>query len=316
MSEAPYYREVTPGGPDAVEARWLTASDGVRLRAAAWPGGEAGTVLLFSGRTEYVEKYARAAADLSRRGLSTVTIDWRGQGLSDRALPDALTGHVTDFADYQLDVAALRGFAVDLGLPRPFHLIAHSMGGCIGLRALHRGLDVDAVAFSAPMWGIEMSPVARPLAWSVSWIGRALGRGDRYTPGTSAAPYLHETAFDHNLLTTDREMFEWMQGQTRAHPELSLGGPSLAWLFAALREMRTLRSTRPPAVPAMAFLGTDEAIIDPGTVRALMRRWAGSRLDMIENVRHEIMMERTAVRERFFDAAVAHFSRGGEVQAA
>jgi lysophospholipase len=315
MSTAPFFHEVAGEGPE-VESRWISAADGVRLRAAAWPGGENGTVLLFSGRTEYVEKYTRAAADLAERGLSVASVDWRGQGLSDRALPDVLTGHVANFADYQLDVSALRNLAVELGLPRPFYLVAHSMGGAIALRALHRGLDVDAVTFSAPMWGIEMSPMARPLAWSMSWIGRAIGRGDRYIPGTSAAPYVAETPFDENLLTQDHEMFDWIQRQTRTHPELSLGGPSLSWLLAALREMRSLRGATPPPYPALAFVGADESIVDPTAIRSVMRRWPGGRLEIVEGARHELMMERPSVRERFFDAAVAHFSRSSQSCAA
>lgn len=307
MTEAPFFHEVA-GGPD-VGAHWLTAEDGVRLRAAVWRGGDDGTVLLFSGRTEYIEKYARIAGGLIERGFSVVSLDWRGQGLSDRALPDALTGHVADFADYQLDVAAVRSLAVELDLPRPFHLLAHSMGGCIGLRALHRGLDVDAVTFSAPMWGIEMSPVTRPLAWSVSWIGRALGHGARYTPGTSAAAYVTEAAFDTNLLTSDPEVFEWMQRQTREHPELSLGGPSLSWLLAALTEMRSLRAARPPSYPALTFVGSEESIVDPGAIRSVMRRWPGGRLDVIDGARHEVLMERGPVREQFLNAAADHFNR-------
>ena len=314
MNEAPFFHEVA-GGP-AVEARWLTAEDGVRLRAAFWPGGERGTVLLFTGRTEYVEKYARVADWLLARELSVISIDWRGQGLSDRALPDVLTGHVADFADYQLDVAALRGLAVELGLARPFLLLAHSMGGCIGLRALHRGLGVDAVTFSAPMWGIEMSAVARPLAWGVSWIGHALGHGSRYTPGTGAASYVAETAFDANMLTTDPEMFEWMQRQTREHPELSLGGPSLSWLFGALREMRSLRAAKPPTCPALTCVGSDESIVDPAAIRAVMRRWPAGRYDVIDGARHELMMERRQVHERFLEAAVAHYARTAEICAA
>ena len=314
MSQAPFFHEVA-GGP-SVETRWIVAEDDVRLRAALWRGGDNGTVLLFSGRTEYVEKYSRVAEWLLARGLTVLSLDWRGQGLSDRSLPDALTGHVADFLDYQLDVAALRTLAGELDLPRPFHLLAHSMGGCIGLRALHRGLDVDAVTFSAPMWGIEMSPVARPLAWSVSWVGRALGHGARYTPGTSAASYVSETAFDTNLLTTDPESFEWMQKQTREHPELSLGGPSLSWLFAALREMRSLRAAAPPACPALTFVGTEESIVDPWAIRSVMRRWPSGRLDLAEGARHELMMERQPVRERFLHAAVTHFSRPSRTRAA
>ena len=58
---------------------------GVRIRVGLWHRqGPAGTVLLFPGRTEYVEKYGRTARLLAARGLATLVIDWRGQGIADR----------------------------------------------------------------------------------------------------------------------------------------------------------------------------------------------------------------------------------------
>ncbi len=79
--------------------------------ASAWATGPQrtakGTVLLFPGRTEYIEKYGRAARDLYQRGFATLTVDWRGQGLADRMLEDARIGHVHYFTDYQKDVAAM-----------------------------------------------------------------------------------------------------------------------------------------------------------------------------------------------------------------
>ena len=121
MEAAPLFESLAEG-PDDGRAFWCRAEDGVRLRTAVWPGGDKGTVLLFPGRTEYIEKYGRAACDLLKRGYTTVTIDWRGQGLSDRPLADLLTGHVHEFVDYQKDVRAMVLLAEALDLPRPFHL--------------------------------------------------------------------------------------------------------------------------------------------------------------------------------------------------
>ena len=158
---APLYADVADGPADG-RAVWLTARDGVRIRAALWnAGGPKGTVFLLPGRTEYVEKYGRSARDLAAAGYATLSLDWRGQGLSDRALPDRMVGHVTDFAEYQADLDALLAFADTQTLPRPYYLLPHSMGGCIGLRALMRGLPFQAAAFSAPMWGILMADYLR-----------------------------------------------------------------------------------------------------------------------------------------------------------
>ena len=135
---APLFADVGAGPADGA-AYWLTASDGVRIRIGVWqaaPGVDVrGTVLLFCGRTEYVEKYGRTAAELAEAGYHTIAIDWRGQGLADRLTHDPMSGHVHRFTDYQNDVAAMVQAATDLDLPKPWFLLGHSMGGGIGLRA-------------------------------------------------------------------------------------------------------------------------------------------------------------------------------------
>ena len=128
MTPAPFHAEIADA-PEGARAWWLTASDGVRLRAVTWAGGRRGTAVIFPGRTEFAEKYGRVAGELVARGLAVAVIDWRGQGLSDRHPRDAMLGHVRDFGDYQRDVAALVGLADTLGLPAPRYLVAHSMGG-------------------------------------------------------------------------------------------------------------------------------------------------------------------------------------------
>ena len=116
MEAAPFYHDVAEG-PEGAKAYWLTTTDDVRIRLAVWAEGSKGTVLLFPGRTEYVEKYGQAAAVFADQGLSTIAIDWRGQGLADRLLPERDIGHVGQFGDYQRDVQAVLAAVVVLDLP-------------------------------------------------------------------------------------------------------------------------------------------------------------------------------------------------------
>jgi len=165
MQTAPFHFDVAKG-PEGAQAHWLKTADKLTIRAAHWRrDGAKGTVLMFPGRTEFIEKYGLAAEEFAKRGYAMVAVDWRGQGLADRMLPDRAIGHVNDFADYQLDVAAVVAYANDVGMPKPYFLVGHSMGGCIGLRALHEGLDVKAAAFSAPMWGVGLARHVRATAW-------------------------------------------------------------------------------------------------------------------------------------------------------
>ncbi|MEL6450781.1 MAG: alpha/beta hydrolase [Pseudomonadota bacterium] len=312
LSAAPLFNDVGPVPVDGA-AYWTHASDGVRLRLGVFnPEGARGTVLLFPGRTEYVEKYGAAAGDLAERGYATLVIDWRGQGLADRLLEDARIGHVEQFADYQLDVAAMMQAARTLDLPRPFYLLGHSMGGCIGLRSLYAELNVAAAAFTGPMWGIRISAHLRPVAWALGRVMPALGQGHRLPPGTILDPYVLTAPFDDNLLTTDYEMYDMMRQQLQAHPELALGGPSFVWLREALDETLAMARMPAPKVPCVSFLGTNERIVHIGRIEARMDSWANGTLHMMKNGEHEVLMEDATMRATIFDTLSDTFAEAAQ----
>jgi lysophospholipase len=305
VTPAPYHAALADGPPGAT-VLWLKPG-AMRIRVAWWKAGAKGTVFLLPGRTECIEKYGRAARDLAARGYATITIDWRGQGLADRALPDRMAGHVGDFAEYQQDLDALLAEAQRADLPQPWFMLAHSMGGCIGLRGLMRGLPVRAAVFSAPMWGIAMAAWLRPVAQVVTALAAPVGLGGRYAPTTGPETYLMQVPFEGNVLTTDRAMWDYMRAQVVAVPDLALGGPSLTWLGAALRECAALAALPAPALPAICALGTAEKVIDVPPVHLRMAGWANGQLDLYPGAEHEIMMEGPAIRKRFFDRAAALF---------
>ena len=301
LEPAPLFTDVFPG-PDGGQAHWAMTSDGKRIRVGSWPlDGARGTVLLFPGRTEYIEKYGVTATELARRGLATIAIDWRGQGLADRLIDDPLVGHVDAFSDYQKDVAAMMRAVRELGLPRPYFLLAHSMGGCIGLRAVMEGLAVQAAAFTGPMWGIYIKPHLRFIAGFLARNMPRVGRGLDLPPGSLKDPYVLSAPFEDNMLTTDAQMYDMMRDQLIAHPELALGGPSYVWLREALAETAHLANRAAPSLPAVTWLGTNERIVNTPHVHSRMATWKGGRLDMVEGGEHEVLMGTDAQRRQVMD---------------
>lgn len=307
MEPAPFYRDIADAAPDA-RALWVEAPDGARVRLGLLGAGGRGTVLLFPGRTEFVEKYGPAGRAFAERGYGTLGVDWRGQGLTDRFLPDRRTGHIERFDDYQHDVAAMMQAAHDLDLPRPWHLLGHSMGGAIGLRALYAGLPVASAVFTGPMWGIRIAALLRPVAWLSTSLARPLGYGGQTVLTGSPENYLLSSPFEGNMLTSDRGQFDRMKAQLVAYPELALGGPSNAWVNEALREVRRLRTMPPPELPALCIAGALEGIVELSAMRRRMADWPGGRFLSIPGAQHEVMMETAPVRRQVFDAAVELFS--------
>ncbi len=300
MKKAPLYPDIAEAPPHA-RSCWIEADDGVRLRLVSWGKGEKGTILLFPGRTEFVEKYGRTAAGFQARGYALAVIDWRGQGLSDRLVPNRKLGHVDAFLDYQRDVQAMLARVREMDLPGPHFLCAHSMGGTIALRALQSGLDVQRAVFSAPMWGLTIDPVWRPLVQAIAASGKTVGLGVEFAPGTGPENYLQSALFEGNVLTSDEPTWNQLAAIVTAHPGLTIGGPSIQWLYEALTETRALAAMPPPAQDALCLVGSEEQVVNKRDVFDYMGKWQHGQLNIITGAQHEILMETPAIRKRALD---------------
>jgi lysophospholipase len=132
----------------------LKTPDGVSLRFARWapPPGRKGTVCLFQGRSDFIEKYFETVRDLRARGFAVATLDWRGQGMSDRALHDRRKGYVRSFSEYQIDLDCFIREIVLPDCPSPIFALAHAMGATVLLRAAH-GARLVLCSWGRPIGG-------------------------------------------------------------------------------------------------------------------------------------------------------------------
>jgi lysophospholipase len=317
---APLYTEIAEGPSDG-KAYWLQTEDKLRLRAGLWhsnrtkdgakDGTRNGTVLLFPGRTGYIERCGRIASRLSEQGFASFVIDWRGHGLSDRLTEDRKTCHIDQFSDYQLDVAAMINAAEELDLPKPWYLVGNSMGACIGLRALSEGLTVAACAFVAPMWAINLPPVKRAGAWALSSMAQGFGKGHIYAPGYDGQSYVLKARFEGNTLTQDPDMYQHWSWQARSRPDLSIGGPSLGWLFQSLKECRSLSKIRSPEIPCIAFCGDQDEDIEIRAIEERMARWPNGSFELVRNAKHDLMSETPEIRESVITKICDLFTTAG-----
>jgi lysophospholipase len=306
--------DLPPGGIAWDETLTLEASDGVRLRGALWRGdggGSRGLVLLLNGRTEFLEKCALPAAALVARGFAVASVDWRGQGLSQRLTGNPMKGHVGKFTDYHLDLAALTAHREVAGVAGPRLMLAHSMGATIGLGAIKRGLLAPgAVILSAPMLGINLRPSRRLLSPITLRFARPLGKLESWPPFEVVDEPQFFAGFEGNTLTGDRAVFEWVAAALRRQPALQLGLPTLGWLSAAFVEMAWLALQGPLGCPGLCLLGSREEVVDPALVRAIAARL---KLDLveIEGARHEVLFETEARRAEAWTAIDRFLTQNG-----
>jgi lysophospholipase len=297
--------------PDDVVTGALKTPDGVTLRFARFapPPGRKGTVVLLQGRAEYIEKYFETVRDLRGRGFAVATFDWRGQGLSDRALADRNKGYVRNFSEYATDLQTFMEQVVLPDCPPPIFALAHSMAGAIAIRACHDGSRwFDRVVLSAPMIALRSTRFVN-MASPLVRVLRFFGQGGAYIPsGDSSARGKQE--FIGNVLTSDPVRYARNAAVLEEEPALGLGAPTYAWTDSAFRLMRQFESPnyageiRQPIL--MVAAGRDDVVSTPA-IEMFGRNLLAGRHLILAGSRHEILQEQDHYRNQFwaaFDAFV------------
>jgi lysophospholipase len=292
--------------PDDAVTGMLKTPDGVHLRFARFapPAGRRGTVCILPGRTEWIEKYFETVRDLRNRGFAVAVIDWRGQGLSDRAFSDHYKGYVGSFSQFDTDLETFMREVVLPDCPPPIFALAHSMGATILLRAIGRGQRwFDRVVLSAPMLGIAFAQSAG-IAGGLLRVVRWAGFGGIYVPGRYPG-VLDLRPFAGNPLTSDPVRFARSAAILEAEPALALGGPTVAWADAAFRAMRAMREPSFPArirQPILIIAAGRDAIVSNVVIEDFaMSLRAGTHLVVVGS-QHELLMEQDRYRSQFFAA--------------
>jgi lysophospholipase len=297
--------------PDAAVTGMLKTPDGLSIRFARWPPppGRKGTVCIFQGRTEFIEKYFEVVRELHARGFAVATIDWRGQGLSDHELRDPRKGHVTSFAKYLIDLDTFMQEVVLPDCPPPLFALANSMGSAVMMRAAAAGRRwFDRMVLCAPMVRLANIPLL-PAVPAVIRTLRALGLGNSYVPGGGPACKASGPFLD-NIMTSDPIRHARTAAIIEAEPALALGAPTVAWLDSAFRVMAEFSNPIFPAKLRQPLLiiacGRDQLVSTAAIEDFGSRLRVGSHL-ILPGSRHEVLMEQDPFRSQFwaaFDAFV------------
>lgn len=289
--------------PEGAEEHWLEGRGGVKVRVMTAPathGPARGSVIVAPGRTEFIEKYFEVTRELQARGFAVFCIDWRGQGLSGREVDNGLKGHFVSFDDPVNDLStALKLLAAKL--PRPHIGLAHSMGGAILLRALTtRRIELDAAAFSAPMWGIAgLSDFAKKYVRFMV----ALGAGSTFAPGVEKK-WKREN-FKKNPVTHDKERHARCQGLITEEPRLALAGPTVGWVSAAAEVTESFQQPGALAhlrIPILIASAGEEQLVDNDSHPIVAAQLPQATHIIVAGARHEILMERDELRAAYWAA--------------
>ena len=300
--------------PSGATVGFFKGYDGTELRFARWDATRSprrGTVCLFGGRTEFIEKYFEVIADLRRRGFAVATMDWRGQGGSQRALANPRKGYVKGFWQYDRDLIRFMKDVVLPDCPPPFIGLGHSMGGNILLRsATMQGLWFERMVLCSPL--LTLNEVTLQHSLSVvrlyAELGCAFGMSKAYVSGGSDT-FESDTPFDGNVLTSDRERWQRTKAVLDVAPHLGIGSPTVQWLRSALRSCQRVSAESYPQriiVPLLLFAAGNDTVVSSRAIEDFAVQAKVSSCILMPGSRHEILQENDIVRTRFWAAFDAY----------
>ncbi len=253
-----------------------------------------GSLVIVSGRTEFIEKYAEVLYDLKDTGLSLFIYDHRGQGLSERLLENRHKGHVVDFEHYVDDMHNFVEKVIE-NTKKPLYIMAHSMGGCIATRYVQRYDGVSRLVLCSPMFRIDTGP----LPWGmVGLFGKTfsnIGLRESYIWGGGV--YDFEKKYSKNLVTNSPSRFQINKKLVEEKPQLALGSPTFGWLYQAYLGINNTESHLGKIdIPVLLLKAGADEVVEPEIQGNFCRAMSNCEIISYPNAKHELLMEKDTIR--------------------
>ena len=256
-----------------------------------------GTVTVLHGFTECAEKFSEVIHGLLQAGYSVLAYDQRGHGASwrDERIRDISLTHVDRFQDYVEDLDAVRAQALD-GMPKPWYLFAHSMGGAVSCCYLedHPGV-FEKAALCAPMIAPQRGGMPLAVGKLLGVGAKALGKGRErvFISRPWAGPEEFETS-----CATGRERFDWYDALRVRTERYHNNGPTYSWTLEAFRVTERLLAPGKPEsvrVPVMIWAAEDDNQVLPEPQEEMASRMPLGQRKVVAGAKHEIYRSPDAV---------------------
>lgn len=289
------------------EAFYFSLNEKDDLRVAFWNLGSAkGTIILQSGRTEFIEKYYEVVSEFIERGYAVAMMDWRGQGLSSRISKDIRIGHIDKFETYDQDFIKVMNECFKEKCPPPFIGFGHSMGGCLLASYLISEQNyLDKCILCAPMISVRANALSRRLV-KILGVLDVFGFGSfpMQKPSWNEKQGWQEESFEDNALTTDEDRFKRTFHLLEKFPELGVKGITVGWLKHALKRTNDFKQINwrdELQTPLLLLDATQDKLVNSQLNKTLLSQSDLTTVVSIE-AQHEIMMEQDQFREEAWEA--------------
>ena len=239
----------------------LRSDDGTPLRYGLYCKSDTWDHLLIfiNGRTEWLEKYhfLPKALDLPP-STAFLTCDHRGQGASG--------GSPADIPSYNVYVSDLLTILRHINVSSGYSIIAHSMGGLIGLYGtLQKMLSPSSLVLTSPLLRFQQMETTPALfRTAITLLGA--------TPLKSVPSGFsgrNSLSFETNPYTHDANHFHLIANAPYRTPS-----PTFGWINQSLQAISSVfdqQLLEELTVPTLVLSGTKETVVDPRGFRDWVR---------------------------------------------
>ncbi len=260
--------------------------------------------ILLHGRAEFIEKYKSIANHLQEKGFHVVSFDWRGQGLSSREVVNSHKGHIDKFDEYIED---LEKFYTSIIQPHnlPVNILAHSMGGHIGLRFMSQHPEkVSKAVLASPMIDIAIPSIVKPISKLLSNRISKTPFSKTYAVGTGNYS-AKKAKFKGNRLCHDPEKFWILHEEIANNPDLAIGGVTWAWLnaaFESIKDLNRLETIQKIATPILMLSAQKDTIVSASAQKKMSDKLPNCKFLSIKGAFHELLFEENRIHNQLWDA--------------
>ncbi|MCB1531763.1 MAG: alpha/beta fold hydrolase [Alphaproteobacteria bacterium] len=266
-------------------------------------------IVCMPGLSEFGEKYFELARNLRDQNFAVWVIDWMGQGHSERYFksnPHKRHSHGIENDVEDLHMLYTKHIEPNNVGTAPIIMLAHSMGGNIGLRYLAKHPKTFRAAFfSAPLLGLTVTkPLPRFIAQGFLSLMNILA-GRSYAPGQTNWRENMRPSPGSDIFSSDPARGALQNYWCLFDTQLQNGGITWGWLYqiykscGILQKSETLQKIDIPCLFALA--GRDELVDNDAARKIAVQLNQAKTIDFPEGL-HELLMEKDEIRTPIIEA--------------
>jgi lysophospholipase len=254
-----------------------------RVRVARWKaaGTPRGTLFLFPGRSSILGLRMPFLKPTHDQGWTIYSWDWRGQGESDRWLPNTRYIDVREsFDEYVQDALEVIAQAQREGAPLPYAAMGVSLGGHVLLRTLQEGAPLDAAVLQVPLCDVKTGHWPASVARFFARTANRIGLGEWAAPGQ---PTIDIQAVLSRIQRSPQ--MEAAKAYVDTHPETITDTVTIRWadaMFRSIDQARTPQRLAAIHTPVLLVAADQDQICDTQACEEVAAHIPGAKFLMIQ----------------------------------